>query len=192
MIGNVTPAGGFNLSTAGGASADQIAAFLSAAGGTPVNFAAVTNNKPVQGSAIRNTVLLPAGSSLSFNYALTTLEQAFNDFAFAYISFNTEFLLADVFDTNETGPNGVFTWPFDPLATDEVVTWGFAVLDVVDPDFEGSEEEMGLGNTFFHVPEPATVTLFGLGLLMVGLNRSRLRAVPGLRLRSGNSESGIP
>jgi hypothetical protein len=162
-IGNVTESGGvYTLSTGSGSVTD---AELEAFGGlTAGSLDAEMGTNVTEGSAIKSTINVEAGDTLTFDWVWDTDESwiegllGFNDFAFVGLSLMgvEEVLASVVFDgATETG---TYSWT---AGADGVLTYVIGVVDVGDTYVTSYLNVSKLSP----VPVPAAALLFGSALL---------------------------
>lgn len=177
-IGNFTDNGGgsFTVSSGFGAVSDMaIEGFLGLSGGTLDGLAVTTSSNLVtEGSAIKDTFSVSIGDIFSFDWLWTSDEftntSFFNDFAFYSLSLDGTDVLADTFTPG--GTSGSFSWAADSAG---ILDFGAGVVDVGDTSnfYPSFLTVSGIDLQTATVPEPGTLTLMGLGLLGLGVNRRR-------------------
>jgi hypothetical protein len=122
-------------------SLDDIASFLEL---SPSTIAALSSGEIDEGSAMKRTLDLMEGDTLTFRWSFATSEQladpVYDDFAFVTLSSGSTLLLADTFTTGFIAQSGPFHQAHTPyrlfsyVATATgPVTLGLGVMDVNDP-----------------------------------------------------------
>jgi hypothetical protein len=168
------------LSTEGAAvlSPQEIEIFLGLAPGT---LEGLGNGEPFEGSAIKETITVAAGEQITFQWNFGTSDfGAFNDFAFVAIVSVTTNTLANASTTNNSEvPFAMTGWQTftHTFSTAGTFTIGVGVMDVPDA---GGESRLYVDNFTSSgagqvVPEPASLTLLGLGAFGLAAYRWRRR-----------------
>lgn len=136
--------------------------FLSLPGGT-VDL--LTSSDATFGSAIKNSLTINAGDTISFSWLWNSSEASnettYNDFSFVTISLDgllQEILyLADTYTADNT--TGTFSWTAD---TSGILTYGVAITNAGD-----NQVSSYLTVSNVKVPEPSTLSVILLGLLLI-------------------------
>lgn len=154
----------FNLS---GVSAADIA-LVEAAAGVPAY--ALDLPEPEygrEGSLVAQSFSVAAGDTLRFSWSFSTLEDQFQDRAFAVVD-------GQVFSLATAGAPGLATQAFEySFAGAGTATLALGVIDT--GDFLGVSTLSVSGLTVTAVPEPATIALWLVGLGLVGAAARRRR-----------------
>ncbi len=169
-IGNVTDngSGQYTISNASGSVTDSvIESFLGLSSGT---LDSISTGNAKEGSALKDTVQVNAGSEYSFDWTWFSSEDngvSYNDFSFVSLSLDGTEVLADTFVNDNFSSS--FSWT---ATTSGLLTYGIGVMDVND---EVVSSTLNVSNiSVSEVSEPVTLAIFGLGLVgLAGLRRSR-------------------
>ncbi len=163
-----------------GTGAVDVASLETFLGVTPGALSTFSGETVTQGSAIKQTVTVTPGETLSFDFNFLTDEidapLVINDFGFAIVN-STFDLLADTFSplipslTIFDDETDFQTFLNGPLILGDTFTVAFGVVDVGDTAFDSALLVDATASTA--IPEPATLSFLGIALVGVGFAARR-------------------